>query len=211
MTTTETMRTIEQQKFSMQMSMANSFRMFLRNLNSHPAVKTLLDSAKSRDVALTIWKRLLSLAEQRGDFRYLNRFDVPLATYLWVLARTQPDLAQSAAEKTGFIARTWWTEQVSAYLLGQWPQKTATTTSTQFRVTGNINANTSNVTASSEIFLSDTLSGSSLITGAVTSSANPTDTTVVRQDVGDSPSFDTTSPDTAQDVQGIADLNAGAR
>lgn len=210
MTTMEAMKIIEEPKFATRMSLANSFRIFLRTISSDPAVNDLLVSAKSRDAALTIWKRLVSLAEQRTDFRYLNRFDVALATYLWILSRTQPDLARAAAEKTGNLPRTWWTEQVSGYLLGEWLQKTPATTSYQVHMTRGINVNTSNVAASSETFLSDTLSGSAQTTGAVTFSANPPDIIVVRQDGDNSLAFDTTSPGTAQDVQGIAE-NPGRR
>ena len=129
MTPLEVTNRIESLNFAINVGLANSFRAFLRNIDGDPVVKELLESAKSPDVARQILKRVLSLSKMGVDFRYLHRFDIPLAIYLWVLSRTHPELATAAAEATAYLTRTWWTEQVSRYILeGLFARSNAATT-----------------------------------------------------------------------------------
>ena len=128
MKTIEAMKDVEGLDFAVRAGLANSFRAFLRNISSEPTVVTLLDVAKSRDVALEILQRIISLSKLRVDFRYVHRFDIALATYLWVLSRTSLELARAGAEAAASLPRIWWTEQVCGYILGEWAKKPATTT-----------------------------------------------------------------------------------
>ena len=93
----------------------------------------------------------------------MNRYDIPLATYLWVLSRTFPDLALASAEVCVKLPRTWWAERVTDYILGEWPQKPATATSAGVLYsppTNTLITNTTNVAARTSIFLADPLSAS---------------------------------------------------
>src|SRR5438128_1878041 len=150
------MNEIERLPFAVRVGLANSFRAFLRNITSEPSVNELLVLAKSRDVALQVLQRVLSLSKLRVDFRYLHRFDIALATYLWILSRTYPEFATAGAEGTVYLPRTWWTEQVSGYILGEWSRRSNTPTSMSG---GSSNANVSNVAASTARFLPDSLLG----------------------------------------------------
>jgi hypothetical protein len=155
------MNDIERLKFAVNVGLANSFRAFLRNINSEPSVSELLVLAGSREVALDVLKRLVSLSRLRVDFRYLNRFDVPMATYLWVLSRTFPELARAGAEATADLPRTWWADQVCGYILGDWSQKPAASTSAGVTImSGDLtNVNTTNVAATTSRFSIEPLPG----------------------------------------------------
>jgi len=159
MTAKEAMADIEGLKFAVRVGLANSFRAFLRNASGEPSVGELLDLARSRNAALEIWKRVVSLSKLRSDFRYVNRFDLALATYLWILSRTFPELARAGAEAAADLPRTWWTEQVCQFILGEWSQKPTTVASSGARhVAGNLaSINTSNVASSSSIFFPNTV------------------------------------------------------
>lgn len=153
----EAMKEVEHLKFAVRVGLANSFRAFLRNISSEPSVNELMVLGKSRGVALQTLQRVISLSKLRADFRYLNRFDIPLATYLWVLSRTFPELARAGAEASAYVPRTWWTEQVCRYILGDWSQKPSTVTAVGLRKTsGDLAAvSTANVAASSSVFFSE--------------------------------------------------------
>lgn len=150
----DAMMEIEHLKFAVRVGLANSFRAFLRNISDEPSVKELLVLAKSRDVGLLISERVNALSKLRVDFRFLHRFDVPIATYLWVLSRSHPDLARMAAEASANLPRTWWTEQVANYILQEWSQQSPTLTNVSV-ITGNAaNSTTSNVASGTAVFLS---------------------------------------------------------
>jgi len=160
MTPSEAMKEIEHLKFAVHVGLANSFRAFLRNISNEHSVKQLLASAKTRDVAQQVLQRVLSLSKMGVDFRYLNRFDIPLATYLWILSRAHPDLSTAGAEATAHLPRTWWTEQVSRYILEEFSKKSDTSTNvfiSGYQATDFQNVNTSNVAASTARFLPEPL------------------------------------------------------
>jgi hypothetical protein len=154
MTAIDAMKDIERPEFAVRVGLANSFRTFLRNIGSEPAVTRLLSLAKSRDVASEILRRIFSLSKLPVDIRYSHRFDTPLATYLWVLSRTFPDLARAGAETTGNLPRTWWTEQLCGYILGEWSQRPIGVTGIGVVHTpGDLaNVNTTNVATSTSTF-----------------------------------------------------------
>jgi hypothetical protein len=190
------MNDIERLKFAVRVGLANSFRAFLRNISSEPSVNELLVLAKSRDVALQVLKRVLSLSKLRVDFRYSHRFDIALATYLWILSRTYPEFATAGAEATAYLPRTWWTEQVSGYILGEWSRRSSTPTNVSV---GNIpgelsSANVTNIAASTSRFLPDSILGFAPAKGALQVISSATETTVLqRPDVlaDEVPLFDT--------------------
>jgi len=195
-TALEAMNEIERLRFAVRVGLANSFRAFLRNITSEPSVNELLVLAKSRDVALQVLQKVLSLSKLRVDFRYLHRFDIALATYLWILSRTYPEFATAGAEATAYLPRTWWTEQVSGYILGEWSRRSSTPTNIRVgNISGDLsNANVSNVAASTSRFLPDSLPGFAPAKGTLQVTSNATETSVLlRSDVKDDevPLFDT--------------------
>jgi hypothetical protein len=143
------MNQTERVQFAVRLGLANSFRVFLRNISSDAVVAELLDAAKSRHVALQVLERVLSLSRRGVDFRYLHRYDIPLATYLWLLSRTWPEFALAGAEAVANLPRIWWAEQVARYILQALSRKSDTAAGTPLlRVSGNwANVSTSNVAA----------------------------------------------------------------
>ena len=67
MTFIDAINEIENLKFAAQVGMANSFRIFLRNISEEKAVKELLGLAKSRDMGLKILDRIVSLSKLKLD------------------------------------------------------------------------------------------------------------------------------------------------
>jgi hypothetical protein len=149
----DAMNEVEQLEFAVRVGVANSFRAFLRNVSEEEPVKELLAQSAANDVGLKILQRVLSLTKLRVDFRYLHRFDIAIATYLWVLARSFPDLARGAAEATANLPRVWWTEQVGNYILRDWSRKSTSVTNTSLIPPSFTNFSTSNTTASTAVFL----------------------------------------------------------
>lgn len=159
MTPKEAMNEIEQLKFAVRVGVANSFRIFLRNISGEQSVRVLLAATQSRDIALQVLEKVIFLSNLRVDYRYLNRFDIPLATYLWILSRSFPDLAGAGAEACAKLPRTWWAEHVTNYILGHWERRSTTPTSASTVGGGFPNVNTSNVAAHTSKFFSESPNG----------------------------------------------------
>lgn len=150
----DAMREIEHSKFAVRVGLSNSFRVFLRNISEDPQVANLLTLSKSSEVASAISQRVAELSRLGVDYRYLHLFDIPIATYLWILSRSSPDLARVAAEVTANLPRTWWTDKITHYILEDWSKKSSTSTRTGVIVTGGAHSNTSNVASGMSAFLS---------------------------------------------------------
>lgn len=154
MSPADAIKEIEHLRFAVRVGLANSFRAFLKNISAEPSVIELLSRAnESRDIPQQVLNRILELSRVRGDIRYLHRSDIALATYLWILSRTSRDLARAGADAIANLPRTWWAEQVSNYVLGEW-SRTSTASSRESNVTvmGVAHQNTSNVAASNSVF-----------------------------------------------------------
>ncbi len=195
MTPAEAMSEIERMPFALRLALSNSFRAFLRNISNEPAVKDLLASAQSREVALQLLQKILSLSKLRVDFRYLHRFDIPLATYLWILSRTHPNFANTGAEVGIYVPRTWWTEQVARYILEEFFSKSDTPKNLLVSRHGVLSdVNTTNVAASTSRFTAEPLPGF-VPTEQVkwTTKSTGEGSTVRHSDLGENglPSFDT--------------------
>jgi len=177
----EAISEIERMDFSARLGLANSFQVFLRNISNDPSVKAVLDSTKSPENSQRVLQRVLSLASLKTDFRYLNRYDVPLATYLWVLSRASPALAAVAAEACSNLPRTWWTEQVVRYILDDVSKRTSTPTDVQKQYSSEKLPTivTSSLSTSTAQFLSGPVGTSEQRDEFVNLNASKTSTTVV--------------------------------
>lgn len=185
MSPVEAMNEIERLQFAVRVGLANSFRVFLRNISSDTTVKELLAAAKSRDIASQILQRVFSLSRLRVDFRYLHRFDIALATYLWVLSRTFPELAAAGAEAAVSLPRTWWSEQVSRYVLQGLSGASNTPTDVHKVPVPNLqNVSVSNVAASGTQILPEALFGLVPAKEALQVTSGSTETSVLRQSGG---------------------------
>ena len=116
---------IESPEFPARVGLANSYRLFLRNIAREPAATELVALCESPNNALRVLERVNWLRRLGGDIRYLNRFDAALAVYVWVLSRTQPDLAAAAAEAVAAVPRTWWADQTARHVLSEVQRRTA--------------------------------------------------------------------------------------
>jgi len=188
---------IESLPFAVRVGLANSFRTFLRNISSEQAVKDLLAKADSREIAVQLMQRVSSLSTLSVDLRYLHRYDISLATYLWILSRTKfPELAAAGAEATALVPRTWWADQVSRYILNGFATRSNTGTNIQAGY-GTQNMSSSNVSSSSAQFVPSASLGFMAPQRALTVTSSGTQTSVVRQSDGtlsEAPAFDTAQP-----------------
>ena len=196
MTVPDAITEIERLPFAVRVGLANSFRTFLRNISSEPVVKDVLAKAHSREVAIQLMQRVSSLSTLRVDLRYLHRYDIALATYLWILSRTFPELASAGAEAVAAVPRTWWAEQVSRYILDGVATRSITGTNIQAGY-GTQNLSSSNVASSTTQFVPSATFGFVAPQGLLTVTSSDTQTSVVRQSNGtqsDAPAFDTAQP-----------------
>ncbi len=154
------MNEIERLPFAARIGLANSFQRFLRNISRDPIVVELLEAAKSSDVAFRCLQRVQELSKLKVDFRYLHRYDIALATYLWILLRTSSEYARIGAGTVANVPRTWWADQVSRYILEETSTQSSTATDSKvsYATTVPTTGNISTVSSSDAMYFSDAAS-----------------------------------------------------
>jgi hypothetical protein len=195
-TISEATTEIESLPFAVRVGLANSFRTFLRNISSEQVVRDLLGRADSRAVGMQLMQRVSSLSTLSVDLRYLHRYDISLATYLWILSRTVPELAAAGAEATAAVPRTWWAEQVARYILDGAATRSDTGSDIQLGY-GTQNLSSSNVASSTAQFVPSTTFGFVAPQRSLTVASSGTQTSVVQQSSAtqsEALAFDTAQP-----------------
>lgn len=118
MALSETMKEIEQYRFSSELNLAAGTKAFRRGLREHDLVRRLADLAKEPETRVTVAKRVEELSQAEIDTRYENRFDAALSAYLMVLSDTaQPETVAKAAAAAAKAPNCWWTVGLSRELL----------------------------------------------------------------------------------------------
>lgn len=108
---------IESDEFAVNANLASDLRTFLRFVRDQPEVRTLREMLKSVETRIKLLGRVYSLASLEPDDRYENPYDTALATYQWVLALVDYELAYYAASVVRRVAQCWWAREISAHLL----------------------------------------------------------------------------------------------
>ena len=113
MNVTEAMRQIEGLEFAAYVGIASSLKVFLRQVASNDAVRSLLaqmDESETRDAVLG---RLLELTKVEADEGFEHPADAALATYLWLLAEKSTDRVQQAADAIRMAKMVHWATHVA--------------------------------------------------------------------------------------------------
>src|SRR5262249_37717703 len=117
MTPTEAFSEIESFAFSVRMNVASGLHSFLFALAHEEALDVLVRGLTvDRDVSV-LAQRLFAIASETADARYEHPRDVALASYLWLLAVKQSDLAEASAEVVMSAQNTWWSRKIASILL----------------------------------------------------------------------------------------------
>jgi hypothetical protein len=108
---------IESHAFAACLGVANTAEMLYTAMASQAAVRELVGLCTNRDNAYRLLSAAVSLVKEQDDVGYRNPRDAALGTYLWVLAQTQPDLAQVLAASALNAPRLWWARKVALDLV----------------------------------------------------------------------------------------------
>jgi hypothetical protein len=117
MTLPQALHELESHDFAAGLGLANNVEMLYTAMASRSAVRDLVGLCGNRDDAFRLISRAVSLVKEQDDVSYRNPRDAAIATYLWVLAQTQPDLAQLLAASVLNAPRFWWARKVGLDLV----------------------------------------------------------------------------------------------
>jgi hypothetical protein len=110
---------IESAAFAARINLASGYSQFLKILAIQPESTELLSRVHHLDQAEACLRQALRCSRMTVDTRFENRFDVALATYIWVLYRCHPDLATIAAISCESSYACWWSRHLAREVLAQ--------------------------------------------------------------------------------------------
>lgn len=120
MTLQQLVERIEGTEFAVELGVASLAETFVRGLQAQQEVADLYLALRTdSDRKYKLMDRVDALARREPDVRYDNRWDIPLATYVWVLDRIDPPLASIAAERVLSVRNLWWARHVANLVLRQ--------------------------------------------------------------------------------------------
>src|SRR5439155_26116475 len=99
-------------EFAARLGVANSLEMFYALIGSEEAARDLLALTRDRSIGYRVLSHAVSLVKEQDDIEYQNPRDAAIATYLWVLIQTQPDLANMLSASALNTPRLWWARKV---------------------------------------------------------------------------------------------------
>jgi hypothetical protein len=117
MTLLQATHEVESHDFAAGLGVANNLEMLYGAMASQQAVRDLVALCVNRDDAYRLVSRAVALVKEQDDVNYRNPNDAAIATYLWVLAQTQPYLAQLLAASVLNAPRFWWARKVGLDLV----------------------------------------------------------------------------------------------
>jgi hypothetical protein len=110
-------RKIESLELAIFLNATSNLDMFLQAVQENDLITELLEGMKSADNCSLIFRRVISLSKQLVDVKYENRWDVPLAVYVWALSVRTFQLSTIAASAIANTPRCWWALKVSINIL----------------------------------------------------------------------------------------------
>jgi hypothetical protein len=113
----ELFEAIESQEFAAVVNLASDLRTFLRILSSEKAVEALAARMGEPGAGASVSQRITFLTHDTGNEGQEHPWDPALATYLWLLGKTDPALAKAAAEKIAGTPRCWWAAKLAQSIL----------------------------------------------------------------------------------------------
>ena len=104
---------IESDEFAAHANLNSGISSFIGFLSSSEDVEDLRFCSGSKVVTEAIATRMTELAEIQPDYRYLHPYDVPLATYLYVLEKLDPNFAVTVRPLVSGTSNTWWASHLA--------------------------------------------------------------------------------------------------
>lgn len=105
---------IESPRFSAELSLASSERMFLEILASHPTIHLLLERIKSnRRLLEVVFHRIFTVSQITFDRKFENPSDAAIAAYAWVLHQSHSIYADAAIQIAVTVENGWWAGKIA--------------------------------------------------------------------------------------------------
>lgn len=105
---------IEQPNYSAMVNLASGYKQFVKAIQKMDDCELLLKLASiSPDTCRAISTRLDQVCARPIDEEHENPWDAALATYLWVLSKTDAPLATTGAERLRSCRNCWWSQRLA--------------------------------------------------------------------------------------------------
>lgn len=110
-------RRIESYEFIAELSVASDFRTLLDGIKSKQEIRELFDIIDAKDeLSVELFVRAVGLAREQVDDRYLNRWDIPLTIYLWIVDLFDKTLSKLLANVIDNIKNCFWAKRLARYI-----------------------------------------------------------------------------------------------
>lgn len=105
---------IESVRFSIQVDIASSFRIFQRALEENETTQMLIRYLQEHPEYIdNVFQRLLDLLDKNDKPEYAHPYDEALAGYLYVLRMVDPQVALRAANYLTQTPKLWWAKKLA--------------------------------------------------------------------------------------------------
>jgi|GEM_PF-4789945 len=110
-------RSIESSGFIAELSVASDFRTLMNGIKSKHKIKELFDLIdENNELSVELFVRAVGLAREQVDDRYLNRWDIPLTIYLWMVDLFNKNLSKFLAIVIDDIKNCFWANKLARYI-----------------------------------------------------------------------------------------------
>lgn len=113
MTWQEALENIESIGFAAEANIASNLSTFIRIIGATEAIRTLEADPELSKKTHGLASRALELCLRSPDLRYRHRWDVALATYIWMLGIHNPQNARIMSQIVQRLPRCWWASQIA--------------------------------------------------------------------------------------------------
>jgi len=108
---------LESIETSISLNTAGGVSAFLNLAQTLESIETVLREIENGEKCLVLLKRIVRFYNEVVDYRYENKWDVPLALYTWLLSIKNFSLGVIAAEIVIKIPNCWWASRISRNII----------------------------------------------------------------------------------------------
>ena len=108
---------LESIETSISLNSASGVRAFLNLAQTLESIEVVLREIENSEKCLVLLKRIVKFSNEVVDYRYENKWDVPLALYTWLLSIKNFSLGAIAAEIVIKIPNCWWASKISRNII----------------------------------------------------------------------------------------------
>jgi hypothetical protein len=109
---------IESVKFDVMLGVASGFATIQEGLREDETIQHLLKvSTKDISTSEKIYSRIHDLSSAEINSVYAHPHDIPLVAYLWVLSKTNNEIAEEAAQQILTAENLFWAKMLARHIL----------------------------------------------------------------------------------------------